>query len=73
MKKLETLAGLARDLPFEVNVWKAQNNYYRLLHTVFAQRMDGANRTWVEHFAALGKNLAVKVDLPPMTEMPRAS
>src|SRR5262249_55302373 len=30
--KIETAAGLAKRLPFEVNIWKAQNNYYSMLH-----------------------------------------
>src|SRR4030095_5478482 len=28
MMKVETAAGLAKSLPFEVNIWRAQNNFY---------------------------------------------
>jgi len=62
MKKFEAAAGLARSLPFEVNVWRAQNNYYEMLQRVFPARRDAGDREWVEHFASLGRNLAVKAD-----------
>jgi len=72
MKKFEAAAGLARSLPFEVNVWRAQNNYYEMLQKVFPARRDAGDREWVEHFAALGRNLAVKTDELAM-EMQKAS
>src|SRR5437868_11381407 len=34
LKKLEAAAGLARSLPFEVNVWRSQNNFYQMLHKI---------------------------------------
>ena len=77
MKKLEAAAGLARSLPFEVNVWRAQNNYYHMLQNTFphwvsklAQGDTGA-KEWIEHFVGLGRNLSVKVDEP--VELPKAS
>ena len=79
MKKLEAAAGVARRLPFDVNVWRAQNNYYQMLQKVFPERVqnatqgDAAAREWVEHFVALGKNLTVKVDTPVMSELQVAS
>jgi hypothetical protein len=79
MKKLEAAAGVARNLPFEVNTWRAQNHYYQLLQAVYPGRLtaatagDGTAREWTNHFAALGRNLAVKVDVPAMPEMERAS
>jgi hypothetical protein len=79
MKKLETAAGLARSLPFEVNVWRSQNNYYQMFQKLYpgwlekALADDAGAREWVEHFVALGRNLAVKVELPAMPELQRAS
>src|SRR5207253_1467904 len=35
MKKLEAATGLAHSLPFEVNIWRAQNNYYQILQNVY--------------------------------------
>jgi hypothetical protein len=70
MKKLEAVAGLARNLPFEVNVWRTQNNYYQMLQNVFpewtqkALQGDPAAKEWVEHFVTLGRNLSVKVEEP---------
>jgi hypothetical protein len=79
MKKLEAAAGLARSLPFEVNVWVSQNNYYQMLQQEYPGRLERAladnadAREWVEHFVALGRNLAVKVELPGMPELQQAS
>lgn len=79
MKKLETAAGLARNMPFEVNIWRAQNNYYQILQKTYPDRLekakqgDAAAREWVEHFAALGGNLLVKVELPALPELQLAS
>ncbi|HEY2381610.1 MAG TPA: DUF3536 domain-containing protein [Terriglobia bacterium] len=79
IKRLEAAAGLALNLPFEVNIWRAQNNYYQILQKMFphkvqqAQEGDAAAREWVEHFAALGANLLVKVDVPAMPELQIAS
>jgi hypothetical protein len=72
MKTLEAAAGLARSLPFEVNFWRTQNNFYQMLQKRYPEHLEKANegdaqaREWVEHFAQLGKNLSVKVTLPAM-------
>jgi alpha-amylase/alpha-mannosidase (GH57 family) len=79
MKKLEAAAGIARSLPFEVNVWRAQNNYYHVLQKNYPDRAakasqgHSADREWIEHFVALGRNLAVHVDGPAVPEMQIAS
>ncbi len=79
MKKFEAAAALARTLPFEVNIWRSQNNYYQMLKTVFPQwldrgrRGDAAAQQWVEHFSALGTNLKVKVEPPLQSEIQKAS
>ena len=36
---------LVRMLPFEVNLWKAQNVYYALLRTLFPSQMEARMRT----------------------------
>src|SRR5215472_3712816 len=67
MVKIEMAAGLAKSLPFEVNIWRAQNNYYSMLHNVLPQFVD-RHRTgdaeaqeWISHFLALGRNLSVSL------------
>src|SRR5436190_2609611 len=68
MKKLEAAAGLARSLPFDVNVWRSQNYYYQMLQKIYpawlekALAGDSMAREWVDHFVALGRNLSVKAD-----------
>jgi len=73
MKRLEGVAGLARSLPFEVNIRRAQNIYYLMLQTVFPERLHATDREWVEHFVGLGKNLSVKVEMPELRELQAAS
>ncbi len=79
MKTLEAAARLARELPFEVNVWRAQNNYYQMLQRVFpayvdkAALGDAAAVEWIDHFIALGDNLAVKVERPPVLALQKIS
>jgi alpha-amylase/alpha-mannosidase (GH57 family) len=79
IKKLESATALARNLPFPVSFWRAQNNYYQILQKTYAERVEKAKegdakaREWVEHFAALGRNLSVKVDVPAMPELQLAS
>ncbi len=79
MKKFEAAAGVARSLPYEVNVWRAQNNYYHMLQKIYPKRVEMASRgdavarVWVEHFLALGKNLSVNVDVPGIPELKIAS
>jgi len=70
LQKFEAAADMARQLPFEVSVWHPQNNYYALLQRVFPDMTEQARsgnedaRQWVEHFASLGRHLAVRVDIP---------
>lgn len=65
---LDTAADLARVLPFETDLWEAQNSFYQVLHSVFpemrakAERGDHHAVRWVEQFRALGEKLRVRVD-----------
>jgi hypothetical protein len=79
MKTLEEATGIARNLPFEVNVWKAQNNFYQLLQKIYPNRLEKARQgdavsgEWIEHFVLLGQNLAVKVDRAAAPQLQQAS
>jgi alpha-amylase/alpha-mannosidase (GH57 family) len=70
LAKYETVAAMARTLPFEVSVWRAQNNYYTMMHRHLpemknrADSGDQASRDWVDRFVALGRNLSMKVETP---------
>jgi alpha-amylase/alpha-mannosidase (GH57 family) len=66
VQRLNTVTGLARFLPFEVSLWKAQNVYYDMLHAVYpelqrrAEQGDEGAREWVRHFVSLGDRLLVR-------------
>jgi alpha-amylase/alpha-mannosidase (GH57 family) len=71
LDRLEAWAGLATltvSLPFEVNLWKAQNVFYELLNTVYpvlrerAAAGDPQAARWVDLFTALGEQLSVVVN-----------
>lgn len=68
--ELRILAGLRSSLPFDVDVWKVQNIYYRLLQKVYPDFRGKAEeggpssasaREWIVHFLALGERLSIKV------------
>jgi alpha-amylase/alpha-mannosidase (GH57 family) len=68
LQRLDTVAGLARFLPFEVNLWKAQNVYYDILQTIYpefrmrAEQGDKGAQEWLHHFMSLGGRLLVHVE-----------
>jgi len=65
LQRLSDSAGLLRVLPFEVNLWKAQNDYYVMLTAVLPKmqkRADEKNKTWIEKFRALGDKLGFHVN-----------
>jgi alpha-amylase/alpha-mannosidase (GH57 family) len=67
LKRLGAAVKLARSLPFPVDLWKVQNLYWDMLSTAYPefQRKAGQNdkqaKAWVEAFAALGKDLSMRV------------
>jgi len=79
IEHLTQAVSLARELPFEVNVWKAQNNYYAMLQQVFpqfvqkAERHDPLAHEWLSHFVALGRNLSVHVEEPEPAPLEKVS
>jgi alpha-amylase/alpha-mannosidase (GH57 family) len=71
LSRLDTLdaaVGLARSLPFEVDLWMPQNVHYELLQTLYpkfrerAEQGDEAAQAWVSHFLTLGEKLLVRVE-----------
>lgn len=68
LSRLDTMTGLARTLPFEVDLRKVQNIYYRLLHDVYpylhrkAEQGDEDTWAWIGRFAALGEKLNIQRD-----------
>jgi len=68
VQRLEKVTGLARSLPFEVSLWKAQNVHFELLQTLYprfkerAAQGDETAQAWIGHFVALGEKLRVRVE-----------
>lgn len=60
---------LRHSLPFEVEIWKVQNGYYRLLQSSFqdfqsrAETGDDSAKEWVKLFTELGEKLGVNVEV----------
>jgi len=67
LEGLATFAALIRRLPFNVDLWEAQNVCYRVLHGVYgdflsrAARGEGSSRRWLDRFKALAAYLLVRV------------
>ncbi|MBW3562303.1 MAG: DUF3536 domain-containing protein [Actinobacteria bacterium] len=68
LEQAEALIRLADDLPFEVDLWRAQNTFYRAVHLTYPELQaladDGDEQaaSWVEHFRRLGDVLGVAVE-----------
>ncbi len=64
LEQLRDAAALARNLPFEVPLWKVQNAWYRQklawMPSVLQEQVDGeaVAARWMETFESLGENLA---------------
>ncbi|BAF59768.1 hypothetical protein PTH_1587 [Pelotomaculum thermopropionicum SI] len=69
IRQLDAVVGLVRTLPFEVDLWKVQNIYYRLFQTVYrgylekAAKGDESARAWVDQFNSLGDKLKMRREL----------
>ncbi len=67
LSRLETAVGLARSLPFNVNLWTAQNVFWETLQSVYPKMQERAGAgdavaaKWTELFRKLGENLLVRV------------
>jgi hypothetical protein len=59
---------LIPSLPFEVDLWRAQNTYYWMAQTLYPQLRDSARAgdeaaaDWVSHFVALADGLSVCIE-----------
>ena len=68
LKQLLVAVSLGKEMPFELNLWIVQNNYYEMLHTLLPERRWKAEHgaedahEWVEQFVDLGRKLSVRVD-----------
>jgi alpha-amylase/alpha-mannosidase (GH57 family) len=68
LEGLDALVRVARSLPFEVDFWKVQNTYYRMLGEALPESRKAASageqgaREWVDRFLELGERLSVKVE-----------
>ena len=61
------LVDLARSLPFETDIWKAQNIYFEMMEKKYpgkkkeAERGAAEAKTWVSLFAELGEKLSCRL------------
>jgi hypothetical protein len=61
---LISLLELLKTMPFEVNLWQAQNGYFRIAKTVYrdflskARSGDDAAGSWLEAFRSVGEALS---------------
>jgi hypothetical protein len=67
LERLAELTALVKSLPFDVDLWAAQNEFYALVEGVLpsmrtrAQTNDESASRWVQLFRAVGDQLAVAV------------
>jgi alpha-amylase/alpha-mannosidase (GH57 family) len=67
VQRLEAVVEMARNLPFDVVLWAAQNIWAKLHHSAFEELKSGVVPetedaiAWTEHFLALGEKLQMQV------------
>jgi predicted RecB family nuclease len=65
--KTVALAAIIRRMPFQVDLWKAQNDFHVILSSVYQayssreSQGEAAAQEWVRQFSALGDQLGVRV------------
>ena len=57
----ESLVSLSRVPPLEVDLWKSQNVYYRLVEALSGANQTRISEAWLNHFRGLGEWLGVAV------------
>ncbi len=68
LQRLNAVLDLTSSLPFEVNLWKPQNDFYGVLQTVYPDYRDRAEKgdeiatNWVRLFTTLSDKLSIRVD-----------
>ena len=68
LRKMDATVALARQPPFNVDLWRAQNGCYELRRTVYplqkekAEAGDAAAVEWVRVFQELSGRLGVRVE-----------
>jgi len=64
---VESLVSLSRIPPLEVDLWKSQNVYYRLVEALSGASQTRVSDAWLSHFHGLGEWLGVAV--PPQQSL----
>jgi alpha-amylase/alpha-mannosidase (GH57 family) len=69
--QFEAAVRLTRTLPFEVDLWRAQNVYYKLLSRVAQDvqaKSDAFSQEWLQHFLGLGPLLGLQTSVPSLSQ-----
>ncbi|MGH7506528.1 MAG: hypothetical protein ACRELX_12785 [Longimicrobiales bacterium] len=67
LEQLAEFSTLAKTLPFEMDRWRVQNEFYAMVNDVYPQFADRARggddgaRRWVQLFTGVGEQLSVAV------------
>jgi hypothetical protein len=68
LQRFASIIEVARIVPFEVDMWRAQNNYYTVLQRIApvqrerADAGDSKAKRWLDQFVALGERLRFRMD-----------
>jgi len=67
LQALNSGASVLQHLPFSVNLWKIQNDCYRMLHSIYpvirqtSQTVGDSGDLWLKEFAELAERLKIKI------------
>jgi hypothetical protein len=67
LRALKLAMSALESLPFTVNLWKVQNDYYKIFQIVYPAKLramksgDNGSAEWIKIFAELGGRLHIKL------------
>jgi hypothetical protein len=67
LRALKLAMNALESLPFSVNLWKVQNDYYKIFQIVYPTKLramksgDNVSAEWIKIFAELGGRLHIKI------------
>jgi hypothetical protein len=75
LKKILSLIGLLKELPFAVNLWRVENLYYQISRTTYPELVatGQASTEWSDNFLELGRALRIRVENIPSVQLALAS
>lgn len=71
LERINAVFSIIHSMPFQLNLWKVQNLYYGLAHSLYPQiaaRNERRDREWAHLFSDLGRKLGMSPEVVPAVQ-----